>query len=154
MAKRKAKNQIANLTLDHWKLGIALISSCACGVLHIVGKILIKVTTLLQISPQSEVFTKSYGPPKWQESQFRLRDSNLGVSRQNDIWVLATWPSIENITKGKVMDFLKFRPWWILWILISPWFVRAPKVVQLCTNQLIVWFLQVRVNNYPIFHSS
>jgi hypothetical protein len=25
--------------------------------------------------------------------------------------------------------------------------IRAPKVHQLCTNQLVVWFVQVRVNN-------
>jgi hypothetical protein len=27
------------------------------------------------------------------------------------------------------------------------WFVRAPNVLRLCTNQLVVWFVQVRVNN-------
>jgi hypothetical protein len=26
-------------------------------------------------------------------------------------------------------------------------FVCAPKVLQLCTNQLVIWFVQVRVNN-------
>jgi hypothetical protein len=26
-------------------------------------------------------------------------------------------------------------------------FVRAPKVFQLCTNQLVVWFVQVCVSN-------
>jgi hypothetical protein len=28
---------------------------------------------------------------------------NLGVPRQNDIWMQAPWPSIENIIKGKVV---------------------------------------------------
>jgi hypothetical protein len=27
---------------------------------------------------------------------------NLGVPEQNDIWVLAPWPSIKNIIKGKI----------------------------------------------------
>jgi len=27
---------------------------------------------------------------------------NLGVPRQNDIWVQAPWPSIKNIIRGKV----------------------------------------------------
>jgi hypothetical protein len=39
----------------------------------------------------------------------------------------------------------KSRSWWILWICVCPWFVRAPKVLQLCTNQLVwfVWFVWI-----------
>jgi hypothetical protein len=29
---------------------------------------------------------------------------NFGVPRQNDIWVQAPWPSINNIIKGKVVN--------------------------------------------------
>jgi hypothetical protein len=47
MAKRRAGNQITNLTLDHYKSGIALISLSAGGEPHIVGKILTKPITLL-----------------------------------------------------------------------------------------------------------
>ncbi len=42
--------------------------------------------------------------------------------------------------KGKVVAFSKFELWWVLWTRISPWFVLAPKVLQLCTNQLVIWF--------------
>jgi hypothetical protein len=39
----------------------------------------------------------------------------MGVSKQNDIWVLALWPNIENIIRGKVVASPKSRPWWVLW---------------------------------------
>jgi hypothetical protein len=44
------------------KLGIAMISSCASGVQHTVGKISTKTTTFHQTSSQSEVFTEITGP--------------------------------------------------------------------------------------------
>jgi hypothetical protein len=40
--------------------------------------------------------------------------------------------------------FPKSRPWWI-WICL--WLILALKVLQLCINQLVVWFVQVRVND-------
>jgi hypothetical protein len=83
-----------------------------------------------------------------------IRIPNLGISGQNDIWVLASWPSKKNIIRGKVVASPKFAPWWILWVRVYPWLVRAPKVLQLCTNQLIVWFVQVHMNNWPTCHSS
>jgi len=62
----------------------------------------------------------------------------LGILRQNDIWVLAVWPSIENNIEGKVMVSPKSGPWWVLWVCVCVSFVRAPKVLQLCTNQLVI----------------
>ncbi len=57
----------------------------ACNhVQNIVKFFLTKVKTLFQTSPQSKVYTKSYGPSKSPESQFRnLGIFNLGVPRQN-----------------------------------------------------------------------
>ncbi len=105
-------------------------------------KVLGKDTILVQTSLQLEVCTQSYGPPKSWESQFReFWDSNLGVPTQNDIWVMAPWPSIENIIRGKVMASPKSRPWWILWIHVCLWLVHALKILQLRINQLVVWFL-------------
>jgi hypothetical protein len=50
-------------------------------------------------------------------------------------------------SKGEGGDFPhKSKPWWILWVWICPWFILTPKAFQLCTNQLIVWFVQVHVN--------
>jgi hypothetical protein len=45
-------------------------------------------------------------------------------------------------------DFPKSGPWWVLWLCVCLWFVHAPKMFQLCTNQLVVWFVQVHVNNW------
>jgi hypothetical protein len=30
--------------------------------------------------------------------------------------------------------------WWVSWIQVCMWFILAPKVFQLCTNQLVIWF--------------
>jgi hypothetical protein len=45
--------------------------------------------------------------------------------------------------KGEVVASPKFGPWWVLWVWVCPWLIRAPKVLQLCTNQLVIWFVQV-----------
>jgi hypothetical protein len=93
------------------------------------------------------------GPPKSRESQFReFWDYNLGVPRQNDFWVLAPWPDTKKTVKEKVVASPKSRPWWVLWIHFCPWLVRAPKVFQLCINQLVVWFVHVNVNNWHACH--
>jgi hypothetical protein len=155
MAKWRAKSQIGSLILDHQKSGIALISLRSGGVLDTIENILTRAITLLQTSSRLEVFKRSYGPPKLRESQFRkFWDSNLRVLGQNDICMLAPWPSINNTIRGKVVAFPKSRPCWVLWVRVCLWFIYAPKVLQLCTNQLIVWFVQVRVNNWLVCHSS
>ncbi len=63
-------------------------------------KVLIRATTLLQTSSQSEVCTQSCGPPKSRESQlWEFWDSHLRVLGQNDIWALVTWPSTKYIIR-------------------------------------------------------
>jgi hypothetical protein len=125
------------------------------------AKILTKVTTFLQSAFQLEVCTQSYGPPKSWESQFKeFQDSNLGVTGQNDIWVLVLWPSIKNTIRGKVVASPKSRLWWVLWVCVCmwvhgcPWLICAPKVLQLYINQLVDWFVQVHVSNLLVCHSS
>ncbi len=66
---------------------------------------------------------------------------NLGVWGQNDIWVRPLWLILENIIRGKVVTSPKFGPWWILWVCVYSWLVCAPEMLQLYTNQLIVWFV-------------
>jgi len=46
----------------------------------------------------------------------------------------------------------KFGPWWVLWVLVCSWFACAPKVLQPRTNQLVIWFVQIRLNNWPTCH--
>jgi hypothetical protein len=52
----------------------------------------------------------------------------LGVLGQNDIWVLAPWPCIVNTIRGKVVASPKSGLWWVSWVRVCMWFVRAPKV--------------------------
>jgi hypothetical protein len=66
---------------------------------------------------------------------------NLGILGQNNIWVQASWPGTKNTIRGKVMVSPKSKPWWVLWVHVCLWFVRAPKMLQLCINQLVVWFV-------------
>ncbi len=66
-----------------------------------------------------------------------FKTPDLGIPRQNDIWVQLSWLGIENTIRRKVVACPKFRLWWILWVHVCPWFVRAPKVLQPCTNQLV-----------------
>jgi hypothetical protein len=40
--------------------------------------------------------------------------------------------------RGKVVASPKFGLWWVLWVRVYPWLVLAPKVLQLCINQLVV----------------
>jgi hypothetical protein len=81
-------------------------------------------------------------------------DSHLGVSRQNDIWVLVPWPSIECTIKGEVVACPKFRPWWVLWVLwvhVCPWFIHAPKCSNYALTNLFglcrsVWMIELLIN--------
>jgi hypothetical protein len=77
---------------------------------------------------------------------------SLGISRlplgQNAIWMWALWRGIEYTIRGKVVPSPKSGPWWVLWIRVCPWLILAPKVLKLCTNQLIIWFVQIRVINW------
>jgi hypothetical protein len=57
---------------------------------------------------------------------------------QNDIWVQARWPGIENNIRGKLVAFVKPESWLVH---VCPWLIYAPKVFQLCINQLVVWFV-------------
>ncbi len=141
MAKRTANSQIANLilTIEHqespWFPCVQVEATYHWKDLDEGYKFsldLISIRGLLE----------SYGPPKLQKSQFRgFRDSNLGILGQNDIWVLVPWLGTENTIRGKVMASPKFGPWWVLWVCVYSWLVCAPKMFQLCTNQLVIWFV-------------
>jgi hypothetical protein len=50
---------------------------------------------------------QSHGNPNFKN----FETPNLEVQGQNDIWVLALWPSIKNIIRGKVMASFKSKPW-------------------------------------------
>jgi hypothetical protein len=92
------------------------------------------------MSPQSHG-SRNFG-------DFGTPESHLKVLKQNVIWVPVPWPCTKYTIRGKVVVSPKSRPWWILGVWICPWLVRAPKVLKLCTNQFVVWFVLARVNNW------
>jgi hypothetical protein len=130
MAKRRAGNQIGNLTpltFDHYKSRIALISLRVGDVPHTIGKLSTRAKTLLKPHLDRSLQKKLWAS-KVAESQFwEFWNSNLGVPRPNDIWVLAWWLGIENTIRGKVVASPKFGLWWLLWI-------RGSFVHQKCFN--------------------
>jgi hypothetical protein len=125
----------------------------ANGVLHTIEKLSTRVTTLFYTSPQLEVWTQSYGTPKLRKSQFwEFHDFHLGVSRQNDIWVLVPWPSTKYNIRGKVVASPKSRPWWVLWVRGCPWLIHAPNCSNYTLTDLLfglcrsVWISEFLVN--------
>jgi hypothetical protein len=62
---------------------------------------------------------------------------NLGIMRQNDIWVLIPWPCTKNIIRGKVVASPEFRLWWVLWIV----FACDSSMQQKCSNYSLTNFL-------------
>ncbi len=73
----------------------------------------------------------------------------MGVVGQNDIWVMASWPSIKNIIRGKVVACPKSGPWWILWVCICPWLVYAPECSNYALTNFLcrsVWIIDLLVN--------
>jgi len=90
---------------------------------------------------------KVMGPQLW-----GFRDSHLGVLGQNDIWVLVLWPGIEYTIRGKVVASPKFGPWWIMWVRVCSWLVRAPKGSNYALTNLLfglcrsVWVSDLLVN--------
>jgi hypothetical protein len=67
-----------------------------------------------------------------------FKSLDLGILRQNDICVQPLWSSIKNTIRGKVVVSPKFGLWWVLWVCVCMWFIRALKMFQLHTNQLVV----------------
>jgi hypothetical protein len=104
-------------------------------------KLLTKATILLQTSFQSKGRTQTYGAPKLRKSQpWEFQNSHLGIPGQNAIWMWASWKGTKYTIRGKVVTSPKSGPWWVSWVRVCPWLVLTPEVLQLCTNQLVVWF--------------
>jgi hypothetical protein len=74
-----------------------------------------------------------------------FRNFHLKVPWQNDIWVMVLWPSTKYTIRGGGGGFPQVRVVVNLVNLCLPVarLVHAPKVLQLCINQLVVWFVQV-----------
>jgi hypothetical protein len=129
MAKRKAGNQTGSLTPDRGKSGIDPIPFRAGGMQHVVRKLVMKATTLVQTSSRSEVCTRNYSLTKLQDSQpWRFQGSHLGVPRQKTIWMPFSRSGAKYTIWGKVVVSPESEPWWILWVRGCMWLVLAPSV--------------------------
>jgi hypothetical protein len=113
---------------------------------HSVKKILMKATTFFKPHFDQRSAHKVMGPQSSKNPNF----GNFGTP----IWEF--WDKMpfgcgprgeaqKYYKGGKVVASPKFGPWWILWIQIWLWFVLPPKMFNLCNNQLVVWFVQIRV---------
>ncbi len=65
---------------------------------------------------------------------------------------LALWPSTKNNIKGKVVASPKSRPWWVVWVYVCLWLIRAPKCSSYTLTNLLfglcrsVWIIDLLVN--------
>jgi hypothetical protein len=155
MAKRRAESQIGNLTLNHKKSRITLTSLRPGSLPHTVRKLSTRSTTLLETSPQLEVCTKKLWASKIVKVPI-LGILGLPLANPKTKWHFSAGPVAKHriYYKGKVVASPNSKSWWVLWVCVCSWLVYAPKVFQLCTNQLVVWFVQVRVSNWFARHSS
>jgi hypothetical protein len=58
----------------------------------------------------------------------------LGVPGQNDIWVQAPWPGIDNTIRGKVLASSKSELWWVLYSV----YAHDSFVHQKCSNYALI----------------
>jgi hypothetical protein len=138
MAKRRARSQIASLTLNQKKSGTDPIYLSQDGVRHTVGKLSTRATTLLQTAPRSEVCSQSYGDPKSRESQLaRFQDSHSGVPGEKSHLDVGHVERCRVYYKGEGDGFPQVRAVVSLVCPCCPWLILAPKVLQLCTNHLV-----------------
>jgi hypothetical protein len=76
-----------------------------------------------------------------------MRPQRHGSPRTKWHLGVVPWLGTKYTIRGKVMASPESKSWWVLWVCVCPWLVLAPKAFKLCPNQLVVWFVQVRVIN-------
>jgi len=134
MAKRRARSQIASLTPDQKKSGINSIYLAANDVSHTFGKLSTRATTLLHTSLQLQ----SYGARKSQEcSLTRFWNSHAGVSEEKSHLDVGPVESYKVHYKGEGGGFPQVRAMVSLVCPCCLWLIRAPKLLQLCTNHFV-----------------
>jgi len=138
MVKRKAGSQIVSLTPNQKKSRIDPIYLATKSVRHTIRKLSTRSTTLLQTTSWSEVYSQSYGAPKSRESQVaQFRDSCLVVPGEKSHLDVGSVASHIVYYKGEGDGFPQIRAVVTLVCPCCPWFVLAPKVLQLCTNHFV-----------------
>jgi hypothetical protein len=77
---------------------------------HNIEKLLMKAIVLLRPHLNQRSAQEVKGPQRYRNPNFEnFETPNLGVPRQNDIWVQASWPGIENTIREKVVASPKSR---------------------------------------------
>jgi hypothetical protein len=89
---------------------------------------------------------KIMGPQSHKSPNF----GNFGIP----IWMGVSWKGTMYNIRGKVMASPKSGPWWVFWVRVCSWLVLTPKVLQLCINELIVWFCANMCEWLVACHSS
>jgi hypothetical protein len=111
----------------------------AGGMWHTIEKLSTRVTNLLKTSSQSEVCTRSYGPPKVAGVPTLVISGlplgSLGTKYHLDVGLMQTR---RVYYKGEGGGFPQVRAVVSLVSPSCPWLVLAPKVLQLCTNHLVL----------------
>jgi hypothetical protein len=123
MVKRRVGSERANLTPTHKKSIIALKYVHGSCMPHIAEKFSTRATTFFWTSFQSEVWTRSHGPPKCRKSQL----GNLGTKWHLDVALVANH---KEYYKGEGGDFPKSRPWWVLFGLCKFLWIIDPLVTH------------------------
>jgi hypothetical protein len=59
---------------------------------------------------------------------------------------VSPWPGTKYIIRGKVVASPKSGPWWVLWIHVCPWFVRAPKGSSYALTNLLFGLCELLAN--------
>jgi hypothetical protein len=72
------------------------------------------------------------------------RNPNCG---QNAIWLWVSWRGTWYTIRGKVVASPKSGWLWVLWVRGCSWLVLTQKMLKLCTNQLVVWFVLICVSD-------
>jgi hypothetical protein len=138
MAKRRVGSQIANLTPNQKKSRIDPIYLDADNVPHTIEKLSTRATTLLETVVRSEVCLQGYAASKSQEScRAGFRDSHAGVPGEKNHFDVGPVERPRVYYKGEGGGFPQVQAVVSLVCPCCPWFVLAPKVLQLCTNHFV-----------------
>jgi hypothetical protein len=83
---------------------------------------------------------KVMGPQNHGSPNFGNFGTSIWESRdKNVIWMWALWRGTKYTIRGKVVASPQVQAV-LSFVSLSLWLVLTPKVFQLCTNQLVVWF--------------
>jgi hypothetical protein len=136
-------------------------------VLHIIGNFLELRCLKWACMNHLDTSNTSYGQKKGRESNWQFDSRPLKVGNHPDFLMCrwrATylWKALDN-SYNFALDLIsiggldaklwvlkvtrvptlgpKSELWWVLWIQVCLWLVLTSKVLKLCTNQLVVWFV-------------